>query len=1169
MLMDKAIEKTSTLDTPIPFPQMPKDQMHNGSMDEDSGIRSLNHGYNPLTGTGFHSISFNARDTAADRYASMISAFDNGHYSGGDDVGAWHFLGRTSHLLQDMASPLHSMGIDHLGNCNYESYWRDNVTELTTVLGFSEGALHSGILDPQAMSKLDSFTRTRLQYRFDNSNPYKGAADVRGWIDTMAWITYFRCTYWGQTVMGSSDGTGKAVSAQTSAVDFSDGAVGAQTNVLYTMFNGNVNYIVGFTDNYFEATDRNGDTFRWMSWTDSDDWAACDWATDVIDGSKLVTGSGYDSSAAQTTGRFWLDTRETGEIHGGNCSPNNYPDGSAMTDHFIQYYGKMLIPLAVRYDAGLLCLANRRVTVKTADAGNTNGFSFSKADNFGNGASFTVSSSGANFFFAAKSQVNLTAPGVNAAGRPFVRWLKDGSVFSSNLTITFNSSDSWIPKEGAVYQAVYSAPAASPTPNPTPGPTPNPNTFSVRTQLITAAPLAGVLVDVTDAYGALISSSVIDTSGMATLSAPAIFNGFVTPYKTGYEFTPVNASVSFPNPSTSDIVFTAAVSSRLVHVSGTITVQGAGPLAGVTVTVAGAGVPTTHVLTIASGAYSIDLPINATNVILTPSLAGYTFAPPSAALPPLVTAQTQNFIATPAIISLAAISGQVRLPSNTAATTVVITVMDASSSSTIVTTSGIASGAAPFNYRVSVAPPFSGYVTASSNGWIFLPSRRAYDRIMSSHIAQDFDGQILSISALALTDVYSIIYKKDGRGTQAPLDGASGIVVSSGSITITGSSDRDTLSIRIRSSVKQDPVRMAALPGIQLVQTGAGFASFLSEARIDHLKAKGALSKLTTTNASIGKIETEGSLGTIAMADNKQTAEVITAIYAKSARSRPASLKLMGVKLEVLVTPNNQPFKLVEMDAKKYKLAGARPAEFYVSKSGFIGGSGATYDLQTGTVSSLLTYGAILGPNTIVGNVKNIKCTAQGLNSVLYPAHISIGYLHATQDISISAAGGDIEPGLYLADGKVITFNTSRKSFRNTDSAGGYIGHRPLPGDSPTTYVATTTNALTAVNTVVVCSGLRLVSSSSMARDIRGIYGQTGVYGLFVAGGKATLNSAGDIVSVVPQLDTLGGKVVLIKTSPTGAGVARIYGDVANTKIQPRTNANFKVYENNSLTPRP
>lgn len=489
-LMDYAATKAGSLSPPLTFNSTQNTKMQEGARDEDILPRWLWHAYNPVNTSGFiiDGIYYNTAHTeSAARWSSMATAFASGNLDGGDGSGAWHYLGRVSHLLQDMSAPLHVFAESHPAvsvydstygwPCKFEAYWEANDSTLKSPILAGIGMpLQSSTLDPMATEKLDSWTASRLQDHFNNSCPNKSNDDVRGYVEVLAWLTYFRTTFWGEVTMGSSTGNGVATTPSTTSTAFSDGTVNSQVNVLHTMFNGNTRWINSFIgDDYYEITDRNGYVFRFMSMTDIDDWAACGrpypfgWSYGEQDSSIRVGGSDDDSDGVRVTGRFWFDTRELGKDTSGSynryCYPNYYPDGTSMTDHLHQYSGKYGYPLTVRYNAGLLGLANRRVTVKTADSTSANGFSWGRKDNFGNGLSFNVASAGSNFFFVAKSQVTLTAPSSNSGGQAFVRWLKDGSTFSGNTAraITINTTSATIPASGVIYTAEYESSSTAPS----------------------------------------------------------------------------------------------------------------------------------------------------------------------------------------------------------------------------------------------------------------------------------------------------------------------------------------------------------------------------------------------------------------------------------------------------------------------------------------------------------------------------------------------------------------------------------------------------------------------------------------------------------------------------------------------------------------------------------
>ncbi len=474
-LMEYAISKAGSLSTPLSFTSTQQNRMKEGAVDEDKtfdilgeSLRYLQHGYNPLTNSGF-SVFTSAHDRAYNIWNDRMEPyFEQGYLDNPETStqwgGAWQQLGRVSHLLQDMSSPLHALATEwHILVCEFEEFWANNDPTLRSILNSIGNPLHSGDpLPSEATAKLDSFTQERLQYRYNNNCPQKNNDDVRGCVEVLAWTTYFRVTFWGQVMFGTSgNGTsGSATSSQTTGTTFNDGYVGAKTNTLHTMFNGNVMYIDGWTDNYYEITDRQGYIFIWMSWTDIDDWSSCgrNWANGQKDSSKRIGGSDDDDPGVRITGRFWFDTTQLGKDTSGNynrrCYPNKYPNGNSMTDDLHLYYGKYGYPLTVRYNAGLLGLANRRVTVET-NCGQANGCTWSRKDNFESEPTFNATTGGSHYYFVAKSSVDLTAPETNTYGQSFIRWLKDGSSFSTNRTITINTPSSPIPKGGVIYTAVY------------------------------------------------------------------------------------------------------------------------------------------------------------------------------------------------------------------------------------------------------------------------------------------------------------------------------------------------------------------------------------------------------------------------------------------------------------------------------------------------------------------------------------------------------------------------------------------------------------------------------------------------------------------------------------------------------------------------------------------
>ncbi len=84
-----------------------KADIQQGVIDEDSGVRSLGHFYNPKLNSApdFSLGSGASPNNAIDRWNSAIAAFEASNYTGVD--AAFHMVGRAMHLMQDATSPPH------------------------------------------------------------------------------------------------------------------------------------------------------------------------------------------------------------------------------------------------------------------------------------------------------------------------------------------------------------------------------------------------------------------------------------------------------------------------------------------------------------------------------------------------------------------------------------------------------------------------------------------------------------------------------------------------------------------------------------------------------------------------------------------------------------------------------------------------------------------------------------------------------------------------------------------------------------------------------------------------------------------------------------------------------------------------------------------------------
>ena len=138
-------------------------------------------------------------------------------------------------------------------------------------------------------------------------------------------------------------------------------------------------------------------------------------------------------------------------------------------------------------------------------------------------------------------------------------------------------------------------------------------------------------------------SAVTNSAGLYTFSnVPAGTTGHILPTLSGYSFTPTYIAVSNLSATLANQNFTAVV---VLSVSGVVTDQATGlPLGGVTVTLGSLSA----VSNASTGAYTIrNVPVG-TSGVLTPSLAGKTFTPPTRTLTSLlVSVHSQNFVAVP------------------------------------------------------------------------------------------------------------------------------------------------------------------------------------------------------------------------------------------------------------------------------------------------------------------------------------------------------------------------------------------------------------------------------------------------------------------------------------------------------------------------------------------
>jgi hypothetical protein len=294
-------------------------------------------------------------------YPDMQTAFENNALGSGDGHGGYHYLGRVSHMLQDMTSSPHIFWQNvWASHWNCEDFWIDKWQHWWTSSGVSatEGPLKpTDDLPSLATLRLDQYTIERIN---DRCNQVKQDS-LDGFMDTLAWLTYFRVSIWGE-IKADENNAAPAMTTPTDGVD-------AQSNSLRTMFGPeNIRYILcdlgqgGF--NYWTVFDRAGYLHYFEAEAKLDDWWPAD--GDFPDGHYEYHSWGQ----SRYTGRFYFSKPAEiieGRGSGGGTWPRYYPDGTPAPAEksLADYYGDCLFPLTIRYNAGLLNLAHPSVTIQT------------------------------------------------------------------------------------------------------------------------------------------------------------------------------------------------------------------------------------------------------------------------------------------------------------------------------------------------------------------------------------------------------------------------------------------------------------------------------------------------------------------------------------------------------------------------------------------------------------------------------------------------------------------------------------------------------------------------------------------------------------------------------------------------------------------------------------
>ena len=207
------------------------------------------------------------------------------------------------------------------------------------------------------------------------------------------------------------------------------------------------------------------------------------------------------------------------------------------------------------------------------------------------------------------------------------------------------------------------------------------------------------------------TSTTSDGSGNYSFTVPYNWSGTVTPSKTGYTFTPANRSYSSLTASQTSQNYTPN--------AATYTISGTTTLTGVTLSYNDGGAKTAT--SGSGGSYSFSVPSGWSGTV-TPSLAGYTFTPPSRSYTNLAANQiNQNYTPSAATYT---ISGSTTL------TGVTLSYNDGGAKTATSGAGGSYSFTVPYNW--------SGTVTPSLTGYTFTPTNRTYSNLAASQTSQDY-----------------------------------------------------------------------------------------------------------------------------------------------------------------------------------------------------------------------------------------------------------------------------------------------------------------------------------------------------------------------------------------------------------------------------------------------
>lgn len=205
-----------------------------------------------------------------------------------------------------------------------------------------------------------------------------------------------------------------------------------------------------------------------------------------------------------------------------------------------------------------------------------------------------------------------------------------------------------------------------------------------------------------------------DINGQYTLTVPYNWSGTVTPFKTGYRFTPASKSYSNVTANKTDENYTETV---LYQISGNTGIGNAN--IGYSYTSNGSTFSETY-LSDAGGNYSFWVPAGLL-ITVSPYKNGFSFAPIERTYNINTNQPSQNYTASPILYT---ISG------NAGTGEAVLSYYDGSAKTAIADANG--------NYSFQVSYNWNGSVTPSKSSYIFIPTEKTYSAVKNDQENQNF-----------------------------------------------------------------------------------------------------------------------------------------------------------------------------------------------------------------------------------------------------------------------------------------------------------------------------------------------------------------------------------------------------------------------------------------------